>query len=386
MKVLVVAGARPNFMKVAPILAELRRREHVTLLVHTGQHYDAAMSDAFFRDLDMTPPDHHLEVGAGSHAEQTARVMERFDDVLVAERPDWVVVVGDVNSTVATALVTAKRRPELGCRLAHVEAGLRSGDWRMPEEVNRVVTDQLSDLLLTHSPEADGHLAAEGIDPVRVEFVGNVMIDSLFATVERARADAPWREHGLQANAYGLVTLHRPSNVDDPERLKALVEGLGIVSQRLPLIWPVHPRARARLDALGLTIPPLLRLTDPLGYCEMAGMLDGAAVVITDSGGLQEESTALGVPCVTLRESTERPVTVTDGTNRMVPWPPTADRIVATVTAALSTGRGPGSRAGRPVGWDGSAANRIVDALEQAPLEHARCPLPEAVVDALSGA
>ncbi|MEO5825944.1 MAG: UDP-N-acetylglucosamine 2-epimerase (non-hydrolyzing) [Gemmatimonadales bacterium] len=386
MKVLVVAGARPNFMKVAPILAELRRREHVTLLVHTGQHYDAAMSDAFFRDLDMTPPDHHLEVGAGSHAEQTARVMERFDDVLVAERPDWVVVVGDVNSTVATALVTAKRRPELGCRLAHVEAGLRSGDWRMPEEVNRVVTDQLSDLLLTHSPEADGHLAAEGIDPVRVEFVGNVMIDSLFATVERARADAPWREHGLQANAYGLVTLHRPSNVDDPERLKALVEGLGIASQRLPLIWPVHPRARARLDALGLTIPPLLRLTDPLGYCEMAGMLDGAAVVITDSGGLQEESTALGVPCVTLRESTERPVTVTDGTNRMVPWPPTADRIVATVTAALSTGRGPGSRAGRPVGWDGSAANRIVDALEQAPLEHARCPLPEAVVDALSGA
>lgn len=386
MKVLVVAGARPNFMKVAPILAVLRRRGHGTLLVHTGQHYDAAMSEAFFRDLDMAPPDHHLEVGAGSHAEQTARVMERFDAVLVAERPDWVVVVGDVNSTVATALVTAKRRPELRCRLAHVEAGLRSGDWRMPEEVNRVVTDQLSDLLLTHSPEADGHLAAEGIDPVRVKFVGNVMIDSLFATVERARADAPWRDHQLQPNGYGLVTLHRPSNVDDPDRLAALVEGLGIVSQRLPLIWPVHPRARARLDAIGLAIPPLLQLIDPLGYCEMAGMLDGSAVVITDSGGLQEESTALGVPCVTLRESTERPVTVSEGTNRMVPWPPTADGIVTTVAAALNAGRGPGSRAGRPLGWDGAAAERIVDALETAPREHARCTLPEATADALSDA
>ncbi len=386
MKVLVVAGARPNFMKVAPILAVLRRRGHAAVLVHTGQHYDASMSDAFFRDLGMAPPDHHLEVGAGSHAQQTARVMERFDTVLIEERPDWVVVVGDVNSTVATALVTAKRRPELGCRLAHVEAGLRSGDWRMPEEGNRVVTDQLSDLLLTHSPEADGHLAAEGIDPVRVEFVGNVMIDSLFATVERARADAPWRDHGLQPNAYGLVTLHRPSNVDDPERLAALVEGLGTVSQQLPLIWPVHPRARARLDATGIEVPPLLRLIDPLGYCEMAGMLDGAAVVITDSGGLQEESTALGVPCVTLRESTERPVTVTDGTNRMAPWPPTAAGIVETVTAALAAGRGPGSRAGRPAGWDGIAADRIVDALEQAPRTDARCILPAEQADALPGA
>lgn len=376
MKVLVVAGARPNFMKVAPILAVLRRRGHETVLVHTGQHYDAAMSDAFFRDLDMAPPDHHLEVGAGSHAEQTARVMERFDAVLVDERPDWVVVVGDVNSTVATALVTAKRRPELGCRLAHVEAGLRSGDWRMPEEVNRVVTDQLSDLLLTHSPEADGYLSGEGIDPARVEFVGNVMIDSLFATVARARADAPWREHGMQQNGYGLVTLHRPSNVDDPARLADLVRGLGGVSQQVPLIWPVHPRTRGRLDALGIAIPPLLTLTEPLGYCEMAGMLYGAAVVITDSGGLQEESTALGVPCVTLRESTERPITVIEGTNRMVPWPPTAEGIMETVTAALGSGRGPGSRSGQPAGWDGAAADRIVDALEQAPLSNARCAMP----------
>lgn len=376
MKVLVVAGARPNFMKVAPILAVLRERGHVAVLVHTGQHFDDAMSDAFFRDLDMAPPDHHLGVGAGTHAEQTARVMERFDAVLMQERPDWVVVVGDVNSTIATALVAAKRRPEIGCRIAHVEAGLRSGDWAMPEEVNRVLTDQLSDLLLTHSPEADGHLAAEGIAPERVVFVGNVMIDSLFATVDRARADAPWTALGVAPGAYGLVTLHRPSNVDVPERLAALVRGLGTVSRDLPLLWPVHPRARARLTDLGVEIPEGLRLIDPLGYRDMAGMLDGAAVVITDSGGLQEESTALGVPCVTLRESTERPITVSEGTNRMVPWPPTADGIIATVRAAREAGRGPGSRTGRPRGWDGQAAVRTVEALEEAPRSSARCILP----------
>lgn len=381
MKVLVVAGARPNFMKVAPILAVLRARGHQTRLVHTGQHFDAAMSDAFFRDLDMAAPDHHLDVGAGTHAEQTARVMERFDSVLVAERPDWVVVVGDVNSTVATALVAAKRRPELGCRLAHVEAGLRSGDWAMPEEVNRVVTDQLSDLLLTHSPEAAAHLAAEGIAPERIEFVGNVMIDSLFATVGRARREAPWTTFDTRPGEYGLVTLHRPSNVDDPDRLSALVHGLEAIARTLPLIWPVHPRARARLDALGVTVPKGLQLVEPLGYCAMAGMVDGAAVVITDSGGLQEETTALGVPCVTLRESTERPVTVTDGTNHMVPWPPTADGIVTTVAAARAKGRGPGSRDGTPTGWDGLAAERIVDTLESAPIANARCAIAEIAAD-----
>ena len=377
MKVLVVAGARPNFMKVAPIIASVRARGHQAVLVHTGQHFDDAMSDAFFRDLDMAPPDHHLGVGAGTHAEQTARVMERFDTVLMQERPDWVVVVGDVNSTIATALVAAKRRPEIGCRIAHVEAGLRSGDWGMPEEVNRVLTDQLSDLLLTHSPEADEHLANEGIAAERVVFVGNVMIDSLFATVERARSEAPWRKHGHERGGYGLVTLHRPSNVDASDRLAALIAGLGRVATTVPLIWPVHPRARARLADLGIEMPAGLRLIDPLGYREMAGMLDGADVVITDSGGLQEESTALGVPCVTLRESTERPITVTEGTNRMVPWPPTAAGIIATVSAARAMGRGPGSTVGRPHGWDGHAALRITQALEDAPIGNARCALPD---------
>ncbi len=377
MKALVVAGARPNFMKVAPILTALRVHGHQAVLVHTGQHFDDAMSDAFFRDLDMAPPDHHLGVGAGSHAEQTARVMDRFDLVLMQERPDWVVVVGDVNSTIATALVAAKRRPEIGCRIAHVEAGLRSGDWAMPEEVNRVLTDQVSDLLLTHSPDADDHLHAEGIAAARVVFVGNVMIDSLFATVERARAEAPWARFDLAPGGYGLVTLHRPSNVDDPDRLGRLIRALGEISTQLPLLWPVHPRARARLADLGIAMPDRLRLIDPLGYREMVGMLDGAAVVITDSGGLQEESTALGVPCVTLRESTERPITVAEGTNRMVPWPPTAEGIVATVDAALAAGRGPGSRDGRPAGWDGKASGRIVTALANAPRSDARCLLPE---------
>jgi UDP-N-acetylglucosamine 2-epimerase (non-hydrolysing) len=371
MKVLVVAGARPNFMKVAPILNAIAARGWQAILVHTGQHFDSAMSDSFFADLAIREPDHHLGVGAGSHAEQTARVMERFDAVLIAERPDWVVVVGDVNSTVAAALVTAKRRPEIGCRLAHVEAGLRSGDWRMPEEVNRVVTDQLADLLLTHSPEAASHLAAEGVPAERIEFVGNVMIDSLFATLKRTAGDAPWSEHGLTRGGYGLVTLHRPSNVDSPERLQVLLDGLGAIATSLPLLWPVHPRARRMLEQL--SVPSGLQLTEPASYREMVHLLDGCDVVITDSGGLQEESTALGIPCVTLREATERPVTVTEGTNRLVPWPPTAAGIVETVAAARAV-RGKAVR--QVAGWDGRAAERVVDALERAPKSAARCVLP----------
>ena len=381
MKALVIAGARPNFMKVGPILAELRQRGHGAVLVHTGQHYDVDMSDAFFADLGMPAPDHHLEVGSGSQAEQTARVMERFDPVLVAERPDWVVVVGDVNSTLAAALVTAKRRSELGTRLVHVEAGLRSGDWSMPEEVNRVITDQVADLLLVHSPEAFGHLDREGIDRARVVDVGNVMMDALFAVQARGTGDHPWREHGLERGGYGLVTLHRPSNVDQRDRLAALLEGLGRVAEELPLLWPCHPRARAAMERFELEVPRGLILMTPVGYRRMTALLDGAAVVITDSGGLQEESTALGVPCVTLRESTERPVTVSEGTNRMVPWPPTVDGMLATVAAARSAGRSEGSRGtGRPAGWDGRAASRIVDAMERAPHEAARSRLP-AVLD-----
>ncbi len=377
MKALVVAGARPNFMKVAPILAELARRGHEALLVHTGQHYDPGMSDAFFADLGMAAPDHHLEVGSGSQAEQTARVMERFDPVLMAERPDWVVVVGDVNSTLAAALVTAKRRSEIGTRLVHVEAGLRSGDWAMPEEVNRVVTDQLADLLLVHSPEAFGHLEREGIDAGRVINVGNVMMDALFDVQARAAGDAPWAVLGLPRDGYGLVTLHRPSNVDDADRLGNLLEGLGRVAATLPLVWPRHPRTRHAMERFGLSAPDGLQIIDPVGYRQMTAWLDGAAIVITDSGGLQEESTALGVPCVTLRESTERPVTVTEGTNRMIPWPPTVEGMLAAVAASRAAGRGPGSRGtGRPAGWDGRAAERIVDAMEAAPVEAARSRLP----------
>ncbi len=376
MKALVVVGARPNFMKVAPIIEALAGRGHRAILLHTGQHYDAAMSDAFFADLGMPEPDHHLGVGAGSHAEQTARVMERFDPVLVAERPDWLVVVGDVNSTLATSLVAAKRRSEIGVRIAHVEAGLRSGDWSMPEEVNRILTDQLADLLLTHSPEADGHLRSEGIAPKRIKFVGNVMMDALFAIRVRAATETPWASHGLVRGSYGLVTLHRPSNVDDPGRLGALLVGLRRVAVDLPLLWPVHPRTRRTLDQLVDGPLDPITLVEPVGYREMTGLLDGAAVVVTDSGGLQEESTALGVPCVTVRESTERPVTVTEGTNRMVPWPPSAAGLLATVAAARAAGRGPGSRSGIPAGWDGRAAERIVEALELAPREDARSPLP----------
>jgi UDP-N-acetylglucosamine 2-epimerase (non-hydrolysing) len=378
MKALVVAGARPNFMKVAPILAALARRGDEAVLVHTGQHYDHGMSDAFFDDLGMPHPHHHLEVGSGSQAEQTARVMERFDPVLMAERPDWVVVVGDVNSTLAAALVTAKRRPEIGCRLVHVEAGLRSGDWAMPEEVNRVVTDQLSDLLLVHSPEAHRHLAAEGIAPERVVSVGNVMMDALFLVRDRAASLRPWEARGLVAGGYGLVTLHRPSNVDDRASLQRILEGLAAVAKELPLVWPCHPRTRAAMERLGLDVPPGTALVAPLGYREMTAWLDGAAVVITDSGGLQEESTALGVPCVTVRESTERPITVTSGTNRLVPWPPTTEGIVATTRAALAAGRGPGSRGtGVPEGWDGRAAVRIVEAMASAPESAARSRLGE---------
>ncbi len=357
-------------MKVAPILQALTRRGHSAVLVHTGQHFDAAMSDTFFADLGMREPDHHLGVGAGTHAEQTARVMERFEVVLNAERPGWVVVVGDVNSTMAAALVTAKLRPLIGCRLAHVEAGLRSGDWRMPEEVNRVVTDQLADLLLTHSPEAAGHLANEGVPARRIAFVGNVMIDSLFDTLDRTATDAPWEAYGLTRNGYGLVTLHRPSNVDSVERLAELLRGLAKVADRLPLLWPVHPRARANLA--GMTLPPRLQLVDPARYRDMTHLVDGCAIVITDSGGLQEETTALGVPCVTLREATERPVTVTLGTNRLVPWPPTAEGIFETVDAALDGV----PRTYRPAtvpGWDGQASERVVVALEEARPADGRC-------------
>jgi UDP-N-acetylglucosamine 2-epimerase (non-hydrolysing) len=361
MRVLVVAGARPNFMKVAPVLAAFRRAGHAAILVHTGQHYDASMSQAFFDDLDMRAPDHFLGVGGGSHAAQTARIMERFEPVLLETRPDWVIVPGDVNSTLAAALVTVKLKEETGARLAHLEAGLRSGDWRMPEEVNRVLTDRCADLLLTPSRDAHAHLAAEGIPDERVRFVGNVMIDTLLGRRDAARAlDMPGRL-GVPAGDFALSTLHRPSNVDSEPALRTCLEALAAVSEAMPVVLPMHPRTRQRAEAFGLDeLLARLVVTEPLGYTEMLSLTDSAAIVLSDSGGLQEETTALGVPCVTLREQTERPVTVEQGTNRLAPWPLTVAGVLGAFRAAVGAERKPCAIEG----WDGRAAERVVEALE----------------------
>ena len=362
MTVLMVAGARPNFMKVAPILRALRARACRPILVHTGQHYDASMSDAFFEDLGIPAPDHHLGVGSGSHAQQTARVMEAFEPVLESVRPDWVGVVGDINSTLACALVAAKLRHPLGLRIAHVEAGLRSRDWTMPEEVNRVLTDRLSDLLLTPSPDAHPNLVAEGIASSRIVFAGNVMIDTLVAMLPGARAlDVP-RALGLTGRPLVVCTLHRPSNVDAAGPLAVILDVLQDLARDFDVVFPLHPRTRERIRAFGLGDRlSSLKTTEPLGYSMMLGLQDAAAVVITDSGGLQEETTVLGVPCVTVRESTERPITITEGTNRLAPWPPARQTLLDTVRAAITGKRGTGVRV--PAGWDGRASERIVDAL-----------------------
>lgn len=366
MRVLLVAGARPNFMKVAPVLRALTRAGHEARLVHTGQHYDASMSDAFFQDLGLPEPDFHLGVGSGSHAVQTARVMEAFEPVLRETRPAWVVVVGDVNSTLACALVTAKLKAETGSRLAHVEAGLRSRDWRMPEEVNRVLTDRLSDLLLTPSRDALPNLRAEGIEEERIVFVGNVMIDTLLQQLPTAQALEVPRRLGLARGEYALSTLHRPSNVDAPETLAAVLQALARVAGQMPVVLPLHPRTKKNAEAFGLeALLQRLVVLEPLGYTEMLSLSEGAAVVLTDSGGLQEETTALGVPCVTLREQTERPITVREGTNRLAPWPLTGAGVYDSFRAALADGRAEaGTR--RPDGWDGQASVRIVAALANA--------------------
>ena len=362
--VLVVAGARPNFMKVAPLVAALDAGRIPRFLVHPGQHYDAAMSDTFVAELGMPAPDRHLGVGSGSHAVQTARVMEAFEPVLEETKPSWVVVVGDVNSTLACALVAAKLRQATGCRIAHVEAGLRSNDWSMPEEVNRVLTDRLSDLLLTPSPDAEQNLLREGIEPGRIVFAGNVMIDTLLRMLPAARALNTPTMAGLVGKPYAVATLHRPSNVDDPDKLRVILTSLSSLTRSMPVVFPLHPRTRQRVSEFGLgSLLEPLTATEPLGYTEMLGLQAGAAVVVTDSGGVQEETTVLGIPCVTLREATERPVTITEGTNRLAPWPLTEQGILTTTNAALAQGPVPvGARA--PEGWDGRASERIVAALQ----------------------
>lgn len=359
MRIMLVAGARPNFMKVAPVLRAGRAAGHECLLVHTGQHYDPQMSDTFFADLEIPEPDWHLEVGSGSHAAQTARIMERFEPVLLEARPDWLLVVGDVNSTIACALVAAKLKHELGLRIAHLEAGLRSGDWTMPEEVNRVLTDRLSDLLLTPSHDAEPNLLREGIEQDRIRFVGNVMIDSLLFARERADTDVLNRL-GVSPKGYALATLHRPATVDSPDMLRVALGALAAVGESMDVVFPVHPRTRARIAQLSLSAPASVKLVDPASYFDMVGLMANARIAITDSGGVQEETTALGVPCVTLRQSTERPVTVTEGTNRLAPWPLTVPGILSAIDGALAapvTGR-------IPEGWDGAAAVRVIEMLD----------------------
>jgi UDP-N-acetylglucosamine 2-epimerase (non-hydrolysing) len=362
LKVINVVGARPNFMKVAPIVAAMKRRpaKFFPLVVHTGQHYDASMSDSFFRDLELPEPDTHLGVGSGSHAAQTAAVMERFEPVVLSERPDWVLVVGDVNSTIACALVCVK----LGVKVAHVEAGLRSRDRSMPEEINRLLTDQIADLLFTHSLDANDNLLAEGIPQERIRFVGNVMIDSLQHNLTAARTQHTRERLNLDGIDYALLTLHRPSNVDLRESFERILDALEAITAKLPIVFPVHPRTKKTISELGLSerVESIkdLRTVEPLGYLDFLNLSSSARLVLTDSGGIQEETTALGIPCLTLRENTERPITVEMGTNVIVGTDTT--KIVAAANAALNGYAKKASR--QPPLWDGHTSERILNALE----------------------
>jgi UDP-N-acetylglucosamine 2-epimerase (non-hydrolysing) len=348
-------GARPNFVKMAPVIDALRDRGAKQMVVHTGQHYDAAMSADMLEDLAFPAPDRFLRVGSGTHGEQTGRILIGFEQVLL-ELPQvsLVVVGGDVNGTLACALAAAK----LGVPVAHVEAGLRSRDWAMPEEINRVLTDRLSDVLLTHSPECEENLVAEGIDPERIHFVGNTMIDSLRRCERRARARAAHRDHGLEAHEYVLVTFHRPSNVDSPHRLRQIAAALVGLAGRAPVVFPVHPRTRARLDETG-DLARLeasgVRCIEPVGYLEFLSLQAGAGAIVTDSGGIQEEASALGVACFTFRPNTERPVTLTHGTNVLLGEDPGA------IAAIRPSGWKP-TPCAIPL-WDGHAAERVADVL-----------------------
>lgn len=347
MQVLHVVGARPNFMKVAPVMAALEGRCQ-QVLVHTGQHYDHNMSDVFFQQLGIPKPDLNLEVGSGSHAWQTAQIMTRFEEVVIRQRPDWVVVYGDVNSTIACALVSAK----LGIPIAHVEAGLRSFDRTMPEEINRILTDRIADLLLTPSPDGDENLLREGVDPNRIRLVGNVMIDTLIRLLPLASLPASMPS----VDRFALVTLHRPANVDEPDMLSSIWHALADLAESLPIVFPVHPRTRARLESMGLTAsaPPQLHLLEPQGYLEFLAMQRAARLVITDSGGVQEETTYLNVPCFTLRPNTERPITLTEGSNLLIGND--LERLRHEVRNTLA---GKGKQGRNPALWDGRAGERI---------------------------
>lgn len=359
----IVGGARPNFMKIAPIIRALEKRptEFVYKLVHTGQHYDREMSDVFFEELEIPRPDFYLNAGGGSHAQQTAKIMVGFEEVCQRERPDWVVVVGDVNSTLACSIVAKKAE----IRVAHVEAGLRSGDWAMPEEINRVVTDSISDIFFVTEKAGEENLLREGKARERVHLVGHVMIDNLLHQVEKlGQLDTTELESTAlkrRYSDYAALTLHRPSNVDSRYSLEPLIGALTEIGRRLPIIFPVHPRTRRNLERFGIALNDAIVLTPPLAYMDFLNLWKDAHLVLTDSGGLQEETTALGVPCLTLRENTERPITVEEGTNVLVGVSP--ERIVTEANRILD-GR---TKAGRiPHLWDGRAAERIVDVLAAA--------------------
>jgi UDP-N-acetylglucosamine 2-epimerase (non-hydrolysing) len=357
-RVHIIAAARPNFMKVAPLWHALTAADDFApVLIHTGQHYDPNMSDAIFADLGLPEPDHHLGIGSGTHAEQTGRVMIAYEAVAMADRPDWLIVVGDVNPTAACTLVGAKLR----LPVVHLEAGLRSRDRNMPEEINRLMTDVLADVLWTPSPDADENLAGEGIPAARITRVGNIMLDSFELVRPAITAPGAAGRLGVPPGGYGVVTLHRPSNVDDPAQLARLVDALVGAQAVLPLVFPVHPRTSQRIDAGGHR-PRLeaagIRLIEPQAYVAFMSLVADAAAVVTDSGGIQEETTYLGIPCLTLRDTTERPITVTQGTNRLV----TTDTLVTQLADALAVTR---ADAKVPEFWDGNTAARCLDDLRR---------------------
>ncbi len=361
MKIINVVGARPNMMKIAPIVAAMQKRDGVEqLLLHTGQHYDQKMSQIFFDELGIPKPDIYLGIGSGSHAEQTARVMLAFEKVLLEHQPDAVVVVGDVNSTMACAITATK----MHIPVAHVEAGLRSFDHDMPEEINRLITDAIADMLLTTSRNANKNLQNKGVPAEKIFFVGNVMIDTLTQHRDKAKKLKTADKHNLKAGNYALLTLHRPSNVDNPDVFGGILDALTTIQQDIPILFPAHPRTRKQMEEFGfaerLAAAPNLHIIEPLGYLAFLDLMMHARMMLTDSGGIQEETTILGVPCLTLRANTERPITITEGTNILVGSDP--EKIIAAATAVL-TGN---SKSGNiPELWDGRSADRIVTALQK---------------------
>jgi len=359
MKILSVVGARPNFMKIAPLARAIKRHGRLKhIIVHTGQHYDEKMSHSFFRDLDIPEPDVNLEVGSGSHAQQTAEIMRRFEPVILLHKPDVLIVVGDVNSTIACSLVAAK----LGVSIAHIEAGLRSFDKDMPEEINRVLTDRISDIFFTTCPEANSHLISEGAPAKRIFFVGNVMIDTLHHNLRKAQTSAILNQLGLVDKGFALVTLHRPSNVDDKTNITNILKAIEVIQKQVPVIFPIHPRTQKNFESLGLTkyVRSLanLKLIDPLGYLDFLCLMSHSRMVITDSGGIQEETTVLKIPCLTVRENTERPITIEVGTNVLV-----GVKTRNIIKEGLNVLRGDFKKGRIPRYWDGKASERILNKL-----------------------